>query len=123
MMTLREALERRGWVACAVRHVGLLVLAWLFSALSVHAQSIHPLTRIMQGHQVGGVTVDAVGNLYVADFGDIVWKIPPEGQLQVFVQGLYGSSGNAIDPHGISTNSTTMRTKAARGERSSGRST
>ena len=54
----------------------------------------------MQGHQVGGVAVDAVGNLYVADFGDLVWKIPPEGQPQVFAQGFYGSSGNAIDHQG-----------------------
>ncbi len=51
----------------------------------------------MEGHQVGGVTVDAVGNLYVADFGDLVWKIPPEGQPHIFAEGFYGSSGNAID--------------------------
>lgn len=82
------------------RHAGLLVPVCMFSALSAHAQSIHPLTGIMQGHQVGGVAVDAVGNLYVADFGDLVWKIPPEGQPQVFAQGFYGSSGNAIDHQG-----------------------
>jgi DNA-binding beta-propeller fold protein YncE len=87
-MNLRATLE-----SC-----GLLVL--LLFAGGTQAQSIHPLTEVMQGHQVGGVAVDAVGNLFVADFGDIVWKIPPEGQPQVFAQGLYGSSGNAIDHQG-----------------------
>jgi DNA-binding beta-propeller fold protein YncE len=99
-MTLRAALERCGSLACAGRHAGLLVPVCLFLAVSAHAQSIHPLTGIMEGHQVGGVAVDAVGNLYVADFGDLVWKIPPEGQPQVFAQGFYGSSGNAIDHQG-----------------------
>jgi DNA-binding beta-propeller fold protein YncE len=99
-MTLRTALERCGFVASAGRHAGLLVSVCLFLAVSAHAQSIHPLTGIMEGHQVGGVAVDAVGNLYVADFGDLVWKIPPEGQPQVFAQGFYGSSGNAIDHQG-----------------------
>lgn len=77
-------------------------LVWVlwFSSLATTAQSIHPLTDIMQGHQVGGVTVDAVGNLYVADFGDIVWKIPPEGQPRVFADGFYGASGNAVDRQG-----------------------
>ena len=87
-MTIRAILER----------CGLLVL--LLFAVGTQAQSIRPLTDILQGHQVGGVAVDSVGNLYVADFGDIVWKIPPEGQPQVFAQGFYGSSGNAIDHQG-----------------------
>jgi len=79
---------------------GLVVWLLLLCAVTAHAQSIHPLTDIITGHQVGGVSVDAVGNLYVADFGDIVWKIPPEGQPQVFAQGFYGSSGNAVDHQG-----------------------
>lgn len=89
-MTLRTTLE------CRRLFVWLLLLC----ATIAHAQSIHPLTGILTGHHVGGVSVDAVGNLYVADFGDIVWKIPPEGQPQVFAQGFYGSSGNAIDHQG-----------------------
>ena len=89
-MTLRTIAER-------CRHIALL-FSWCVA--SAHAQSIHPLTDIIPGHQVGGVAVDAVGNLYVADFGDIVWKIPPEAQPVVFAQGLYGSSGNAVDHQG-----------------------
>ena len=36
----------------------------------------------------------------MADFGDSVWKITPEGKRQVFAAGLYGASGNAIDNEG-----------------------
>ena len=99
-MSFRIALERCGFVACVGRYAGLLAWVLLFSSVNAHAQSIHSLTGIMEGHQVGGVAVDAVGSLYVADFGDIVWKIPPEGQPRVFAEGFYGSSGNAVDHQG-----------------------
>jgi DNA-binding beta-propeller fold protein YncE len=99
-MTLRATLDYCGFGACGGRYGGFLGAVILFFAVGAHAQSIHPLTGVMQGHQVGGVAVDAVGNLYVADFGDIVWKIPPEGQPEVFARGFYGSSGNAIDHQG-----------------------
>jgi DNA-binding beta-propeller fold protein YncE len=49
---------------------------------------------------VGGVTIDLVGNIYIADFGDFVWKITPEGERHEFASGLYGASGNAIDKEG-----------------------
>jgi DNA-binding beta-propeller fold protein YncE len=44
--------------------------------------------------------VDLVGNVYVADFDDTVWKITPEGKRTVFATGFYGASGNAIDAAG-----------------------
>jgi DNA-binding beta-propeller fold protein YncE len=79
----------------------LFVLALLFAAASARAQTkIRSLTEVINGHSVGGVTVDAVGDLYVADFGDIVWKITPDGERHVFASGLYGASGNAIDNEG-----------------------
>src|SRR6266516_5300502 len=63
----------------------LFVLALLFAPVSVRAETeIRSLTSIIEGHQVGGVTIDLVGNIYVADFGDLVWKITPEGERQVF---------------------------------------
>lgn len=96
-MTLQTSPARYEHVVCVARHGALLALGLLFLNPNAHAQSIHPLTDIMEGHQVGGVTVDAVGNLYVADFGDLVWKIPPEGQPHIFAEGFYGSSGNAVD--------------------------
>jgi DNA-binding beta-propeller fold protein YncE len=79
----------------------LFVLALLFAAVSAGAQTrIRSLTPIINGHSVGGVTVDAVGDIYVADFGDVVWKITPDGERHVFASGLYGASGNAIDNEG-----------------------
>jgi DNA-binding beta-propeller fold protein YncE len=78
----------------------LLSLTLIWSAAVAADPSIQPLTEIIDGHQVGGVSVDAVGNLFVADFGDIVWKIAPDGTRSVFASGLYGSSGNAVDHQG-----------------------
>jgi DNA-binding beta-propeller fold protein YncE len=82
---------------CAKRLIGCIATALLFFGATAPAQTIHPLTEVMAGHPVGGVTVDAVGNLYVADFGDVVMKIPPGGEPRVFAEGFYGSSGNAVD--------------------------
>ncbi|HEY6621573.1 MAG TPA: hypothetical protein VIY68_18665, partial [Steroidobacteraceae bacterium] len=96
-MTLQTALARCEHLLQLARHGALLALVLALFSANAHAQSIHPLTDIMEGHQVGGVTVDAVGNLFVADFGDLVWKIPPEGQPHIFAEGFYGSSGNAVD--------------------------
>jgi DNA-binding beta-propeller fold protein YncE len=77
------------------------VLALLFATVSVRAQTkIRSLTNVIEGHAVGGVTVDLVGNIYVADFGEYVWKITPEGKRDVFASGFYGASGNAIDNGG-----------------------
>jgi len=79
----------------------LFVFGLLFVAVSAHAETkIHALTKVIEGHSTGGVTVDALGNIYVADFGEIVWKITPEGKRDVFASGLYGASGNAIDHEG-----------------------
>jgi DNA-binding beta-propeller fold protein YncE len=64
------------------------------------AIEIRALTEVIEGHQVGGVTADMIGDLYVADFGETVWKITMEGQRRVLATGLYGSSGNAIDEQG-----------------------
>jgi len=49
---------------------------------------------------VGGVTVDRLGYVYVADFMENVWKISPQGEWELFVSDMYGSSGNAIDSRG-----------------------
>src|SRR5438045_4318076 len=79
----------------------LFVFELLFVAVSAHAQTkIHALTKLIEGHSTGGVTVDALGNIYVADFGEIVWKFTPEGKRHEFTSGLYGASGNAIDKQG-----------------------
>ncbi|MDH3733272.1 MAG: tetratricopeptide repeat protein [Gemmatimonadota bacterium] len=49
---------------------------------------------------VGGVAVDALGYIYVADFGETVYKIKPDGRAEVFATGLYGASGNTVDAMG-----------------------
>ena len=49
---------------------------------------------------VGGVTVDALGYVYVADFRNAVWRYGADGVLTKFADGLYGASGNAIGPRG-----------------------
>ena len=77
------------------------IFAFALLAANVHAATeIHALTEVIEGHQVGGVTADMVGELYVADFGETVWKITMEGERRVLATGLYGSSGNAIDNQG-----------------------
>jgi DNA-binding beta-propeller fold protein YncE len=85
--------------ACSRALVFGLVLFFVASFARAETE-IHSLTDVINGHSVGGVTVDAVGDLYVADFGDIVWKITPDGERHVFASGLYGASGNAIDNEG-----------------------
>jgi DNA-binding beta-propeller fold protein YncE len=75
--------------------------ALFLSSAPLGAQvEIRSLTGIIEGHEVGGVTIDMIGNVYVADFGDVVWQVTPEGQRTLFVSGLYGTSGNAIDNQG-----------------------
>ena len=79
----------------------LLVLALLLATVSARAETeIRSLGDVIAGHSTGGVTVDSLGNIYVADFGEIVWKITPDGQRHEFAKGLYGASGNAIDKDG-----------------------
>jgi DNA-binding beta-propeller fold protein YncE len=88
-------------VAGMLRGVASTFLFAVLSAANARAAiEIHALSEIIQGHQVGGVTADMVGDLYVADFGETVWKISMEGERRVFATGLYGASGNAIDDQG-----------------------
>jgi DNA-binding beta-propeller fold protein YncE len=79
----------------------LFMMALFFAAVSANAEpEIHALTEVIEGHSVGGVTTDALGNIYIADFGEIVWKLTPEGKRHDFASGLYAASGNAIDKQG-----------------------
>lgn len=50
--------------------------------------------------QLGGLTVDRLGYIYVANFADAVWRISPDGEVRLLTDGLYGSSGNTIDAQG-----------------------
>ena len=50
--------------------------------------------------RLGGVSVDDEGFIYVSDFGSTIWRISPEGGVEVLDNSLQGSSGNAIDSAG-----------------------
>jgi hypothetical protein len=77
------------------------VSALLFASAPARAQTkIRALSEVIEGHSVGGVTIDAIGNIYVADFGEVVWKVTPEGERHELASGLYGASGNAVDKQG-----------------------
>lgn len=98
----------RGWVARA----GLLRFAvWLsWTGLCVPGAAfaqrgdappvtVSTLTDTLPG-AVGGLTVDRGGTLYVADFGDRIWKVSMTGDVSVLTEGMYGASGNAVDSKG-----------------------
>jgi len=92
---------RRRWV------VGAAITGVMLSpAAPGAAQSSTPrgnqvvtLTDTLPGG-VGGVAVDRAGFVYVADFGETVWRVTPNGEVTTFATGLYGTSGNAIDSKG-----------------------
>lgn len=50
--------------------------------------------------QLGGLVVDRLGYIYVANFLDAVWRIAPDGKVKLLSDGLYGSSGNTLDAQG-----------------------
>ncbi|MEM7103009.1 MAG: tetratricopeptide repeat protein [Bacteroidota bacterium] len=50
--------------------------------------------------QLGGMTADRLGFVYVANFSDAVWRINPLGKATMITDGLYGASGNTIDEQG-----------------------
>ena len=49
---------------------------------------------------LGGMTIDRLGFLYVANFRDAVWRISPDGEVTELTRSLYGASGNAVDRRG-----------------------
>ncbi len=78
----------------------------LFVVPVVFSQTVTTLSDAFNGS--GGIAVDAEGNIYVADFGDLlnnangtqVWKITPDGIRTEFATGLQGASGNTFDAEG-----------------------
>ena len=49
---------------------------------------------------VGEIERDIMGNLFVADFGEKVWKISSQGEVEIYTNRMYGASGNALDAQG-----------------------
>ncbi|MCB1034158.1 MAG: tetratricopeptide repeat protein [Acidobacteria bacterium] len=77
----------------------LVVAVFLVAAAARAEVEVKTLAGELDG-AVGGVAVDSLGYVYVADFGEKVWKISPFGEVEVFVDQLYGASGNTLDPEG-----------------------
>ena len=73
------------------------------------AQRVDTLIDHLDGGS-GGVSIDAAGNIFVADFGALlsdpstmgpqVFLVTPEGEARVFATGLEGASGNGMDSEG-----------------------
>ncbi len=86
---------------------GLLLLMLMVGPVSAQ-QTIPPdtITTVFDSDTipgmgaVGGVTVDRLQYVYVADFRNRVWRYSPGGKVELFADGLYGASGNAIGPQG-----------------------
>lgn len=55
---------------------------------------------LVSSSQLGGVTVDRLGFVYVSNFREAVWQISPAGEVKLLTDGLYGASGNTIDAKG-----------------------
>lgn len=50
--------------------------------------------------RLGGVSVDAEGFIYLSDFGSTVWRVAPQGAVEIVDSSLRGASGNTIDSAG-----------------------
>jgi sugar lactone lactonase YvrE len=76
------------------------VLACSPQLLVSQGDRVRTVVDSMEGG-VGGVAVDRVGIIYVADFRETVWKALPDGRAERFATGFYGASGNAVDSRGF----------------------
>ncbi len=87
-------------VACLALALGTAAAAAAFTVPPDTVTTVS-LDHVLDGYgNIGGVTVDALGFVYVANFRDAVWRIAPDGSVTELSRALYGSSGNAIDARG-----------------------
>jgi sugar lactone lactonase YvrE len=88
--------------------IALLILFGFSACINAQAATQAPLreaqvTTIISQHKgaVGGLAVDALGVLYVADFQERIWKLDPnDNSLSVYASDLYGASGITFDRNG-----------------------
>ena len=74
--------------------------AWEATHETLSEDRVLTLTVREKSWSIGGVAVDQLGSVYVADFAETVWKVTPEGEVTPFATGLYAASGNAFDARG-----------------------
>ena len=89
--------------------VSILVLAASASVAQPSAGEVSTLAEVAGG--TGGLSIDADGNLYSAEFGDSlggaggggtrVFLITPTGETRVYADGLAGASGNEFGDGGV----------------------
>jgi sugar lactone lactonase YvrE len=97
-----KTVSRSAWIVSAATGVALSLIvppAVLGQSGDLPPATVATLTDTLPG-AVGGLTVDRAGTLYVADFGDRIWKITMTGEVSVLTDGMYGASGNAVDSKG-----------------------
>ena len=92
----------------ALERVPLIIAMAIAGVAPLGAQEVPPdtVTTVFVSDTIadygaeGGVAVDGLGFVYVADFRNAVWRLSPDGDVTKHADGLYGASGNAIGPRG-----------------------
>jgi glyoxylase-like metal-dependent hydrolase (beta-lactamase superfamily II) len=57
-------------------------------------------TELLSNGRLGGVSVGPKGEVYVANFSRTLWRVTPEGRVEILASELQGSSGNTVDRAG-----------------------
>ncbi len=78
------------------------------SSVSVATTTVPPISEpivstIVASHPgaVGGILVDQLGYVYIADFKETVWRLNPNSlEMKPYATGFYGASGNTFDNNG-----------------------
>ena len=99
LRTLGDAIVTKHWILTAV----LLLPAMAMAATPEPPTTVPVVTTLLDDHRgwVGGVSVDQLGFLYVADFHESVWRLnPASGEIELYADGFYGASGNTLDRNG-----------------------
>jgi len=86
--------------------INIIAILSFFISKELNAQSVITLTVPFDAS--GGVSIDAAGVIYVANFGDalnnangtIVYKVTDDGGVSAWASGLFGASGNEFDSQG-----------------------
>ncbi|MCB0832622.1 MAG: SMP-30/gluconolactonase/LRE family protein [Bacteroidetes bacterium] len=90
------------------RHGLRLILVWIVAGhVNLQAQivvdSIHtvPTDMVLPSlGALGGLAVDRLGYVYMANFANEIWRINPEGNVKLLSSSGYGTSGITVDRRG-----------------------
>ena len=101
--TVEERQQRRTPIMGRMSIVALLVFLPATAPAAEPPVREPTVTTLVGRHQgwVGGLIVDQLGYLYVADFQETVWRVDPyRAEVEPWARGLYGASGNTFDASG-----------------------